>query len=153
MDVRASKHINAPIDIVFDVFSDIEKIQDRIDDITQVEILSDIKHGVGTRWRETRVMFGKEATEEMEISKIENNRSYDVVASSHGMDYHSVYTFTEKDGGTLVEMTFSGQPITLMAKLMTPVGYLFKNATKKALEGDMDNLKVICEQQASEVVT
>ena len=146
MDVHVSKHINAPIATVFDVFSDIEKIQDRIEGITQVEILSDIKQGVGTHWRETRVMFGKEATEEMEISQLESNRSYDVIASSHGMDYHSVYTFTEKDGGTLVEMTFSGTPISMMAKLMTPIGYLFKNATKKALEADMDDLKIVCEQ-------
>lgn len=146
MEVHASKHINAPIDVTFDVFSDIPNVQERIEGITKVEILSDITQGVGTRWRETRVMFGKEATEEMEISDLKANRSYEVVASSRGIDYHSTYTFTEQDGGTLVEMVFSGKPITLLAKLMTPLGYLFKNATRKALEADMDNLKIICEQ-------
>lgn len=149
MEIHVSKHINAPLHVTFDVFSDIQNLQEQIDGITKVEILSEVTHGVGTRWRETRVMFGKEATEEMEISTFDKNQSYDVIASSHGMDYHSTYTFRERDGGTLVEMTFSGKPVTLVAKLMTPLGYLFKGATQKALEDDMNNLKVVCERKAS----
>ena len=149
MDVRVSKHIAAPIDVVFNVFSDITKIEDRIDGITKVEILSDVTSGVGTRWRETRVMFGREATEEMEISTLTPNQSYEVVASSHGMDYHTIYTFKEQGGGTLVEMVFSGKPISLTAKLMTPLGFLMKGTTRKLLDADMDNLKALCEQQAA----
>jgi carbon monoxide dehydrogenase subunit G len=148
MEIRVSKNIAAPIQITFDVFSDIRKIEERIPGITKVEILSDIATGVGTRWRETRVMFGREATEEMEISTLKANQSYEVVAASNGMDYHTLYTFVEKDDGTQVEMIFTGKPVTLMAKLMTPLGYLFKNVALKALETDMDNLKVICENQA-----
>lgn len=149
MEIRVSQHINAPVNLVFDVFSDIENIQEQIEGITQVEILSDITHGVGTRWRETRVMFGREATEEMEISKFAENQSYEVVASSRGMDYHTIYTFNEIDGGTLVEMVFSGKPLTLSAKLMTPIGSLFQGAARKALEDDMNNLKVVCEQRTA----
>ncbi len=149
MDVRVSKQIAAPIDVVFDVFSDITQIEDRIDGISKVEILSDVSSGVGTRWRETRVMFGREATEEMEISALTLNQSYEVVASSHGMDYHSIYTFKEQGDGTLVEMIFSGKPVSLAAKLMTPLGILMKGATRKAFEADMDNLKVLCERQAA----
>lgn len=148
MDVRVSKHINAPIELVFDVFSNIQQIEERIEGITKVEILSDVQQGVGTRWRETRIMFGREATEEMEISALRPNHSYEVVASSNGVDYHTIYTFTEKDGGTLVEMVFSGKPTSFIAKLMTPIGYLFKDITRQALEDDMDNLKQLCEQEA-----
>lgn len=150
MEVHVSKHVNAPIDITFNVFSDISKVQERIDGITKVEILSEITDGVGTRWRETRVMFGKEATEEMEISELRPNQFYAVVASSHGMNYRSTYTFTEKEGGTLVEMVFAGKPISWVAKLMTPLAYLLKNTTRKALEADLDSLKLICEQQVTQ---
>ena len=149
MDIRVSKSINAPLERVFEVFADISKAQDRIDGITKIEMLSDITHGLGTRWRETRVMFGREATEEMEISVFQPNQSYEVVAASRGVEYHSIYTFTEHDGGTLVEMVFSGKPISFVAKLMTPLGYLFKGATQKALEDDMDALKAVCEQEAN----
>lgn len=150
MQIQTTKQIQAPVAIVFDVFSDIENIDSRIKGITQVEILSDVRQGVGTRWRETRVMFGQEATEEMAISKFDVNRSYEVVASSRGMDYHSVYTFQEQDGGTLVTMTFAGKAISLTAKLMAPLGYLMQGPTRKALEADMDDLKAICEQRVTQ---
>lgn len=150
MDIRVSKQINAPIDITFDVFSDIQAVEERIEGIIKVEILSDVTQGEGLRWRETRVMFGKEATEEMEISKFEPNRSYEVVAASNGTEYHSIYTFTENANGTMVEMVFTGKPVTLLTKLMTPFAYLFKNTTKKALEADMDDLKVVCEEKVAQ---
>jgi uncharacterized membrane protein len=149
MEIQVSKHIAAPIDVVFDVFSDISKVEERVAGITHVVILSDVKHGVGTRWRETRIMFGREATEEMEISDFKQNKSYDVIASSNGIDYHSRYTFTEKDGSTQVDMVFSGKPTSLIAKLMTPLGYLFKGAARKAMEADMDELKAVCERMAN----
>lgn len=148
MNIRVAKHINAPIDRTFDVFSDLTKAVERIEGITKLEILSETTSGLGTRWRETRVMFGREATEEMEISVFEANKSYEVVAESRGVKYHSVYTFTERDGGTEVAMVFSGTPTTLMTRLMTPLGWLFQGATKKALEADMDQLKAVCEQAA-----
>lgn len=146
MEIHITKHIKAPLDRVFDVFSDISKAQDRIEGITNIEILSDTKHGLGTRWRETRVLFGREASEEMEISAFEPNQSYEVVAASRGAEYHTIYTFKEQDGGTLVEMVFSGKAVSLSAKLMSPLAFLFKGATQKALEADMDALKRICEQ-------
>lgn len=146
MEIRASRQINAPIDRVFDVFSDIEKAEDRIEGIKNIVILSDVKAGVGLRWRETRVMFGREATEEMEISAFRPNHSYEVVAESNGAAYHSIYTFKERNGGTHVEMVFSGKPVSLAAKLMSPLAFLFKGATQKALEADMDALKAVCEQ-------
>jgi carbon monoxide dehydrogenase subunit G len=145
MEVQLSKTINAPVEKVFDVFSDITQIENRIKGITKVEILSDVKSGVGTRWRETRVMFGRQATEEMEISALEANRSYDVVAESRGMKYHTNYTFTPQGDGTHVEMVFSGQPVSIMAKLMTPLAYLMKGTIRKAMDKDMDELKAVCE--------
>ena len=148
MEIKASRHINAPVDHVFDVFSDITRIEERISGITKVEILSETKSGVGTRWRETRVMFGQEATEEMEISVFNVNRSYEVVAASRGAEYHTVYNFSEENGGTRVDMVFSGKAVSFMAKLMSPLASLMSGATRKALEADMDELKAICEQES-----
>ena len=150
MEIRTSRIIYAPIDRVFEIFSDISKLEDRIDGITRVDILSDVSNGLGTRWRETRIMFGQEATEEMEISSFKPNQSYEVVAASRGTEYHSIYTFTENaDNSTTVEMVFSGKSVSFMAKLMSPIAILFKEATQKALEADMDQLKAICEQDVT----
>ena len=151
MEIRVSRLIQAPIDRVFDVFSDITRIEERISGITKVDILSDTTGGIGTRWRETRIMFGQEATEEMEISAFRPNQSYEVVAASRGSEYHTIYTFTEQNGGTLVEMIFSGKAVSFMAKLMMPLASLMSGTARKALEADMDELKAICEQQAETV--
>lgn len=149
MEIRAAKQVNAPIDVTFVVFSDITKIQERVAGITKVEILSDVTRGVGTRWRETRIMFGQEATEEMEISAFQPNQSYDVVAESRGTKYHARYTFAEHHGGTLVEMIFSGTSTTLAGQLMSVFNFLFAGATRKALEADLADLKAVAEQQAA----
>lgn len=145
MQVQVSKFINAPVEKVFDVFSDITQIENRIEGITKIEILSDVTSGVGTRWRETRMMFGREATEEMEISALTPNKSYEVVAESRGTKYHTIYTFTSQSDGTQVNMVFSGEAVSFAAKLMTPMAYLLKGTIRKALEKDMDELKKLCE--------
>ncbi len=150
MKISVSKHINAPIHVTFAIFSDIAALPQHVDGIQAVEILSDVTEGQGTCWRETRVMFGQQATEEMEISTFHPNQGYEVLASSHGMDYHSTYTFVERDGGTLVQMDFAGAPKTLVAKLMSPLGALMSGSTKQALEADMDNLKAVCEARVAE---
>lgn len=146
MEVYASRSINAPIDRVFDVFSDISKIGERIEGISQVDILSDVQQGLGTRWRETRVVFGREATEEMEISSFKPNQSYEVLAASNGSEYHSIYTFTDQGNTTLVEMVHRTNAVSLIAKLMIPVALIFKGTMKKLFEADLDELKAVCEQ-------
>jgi carbon monoxide dehydrogenase subunit G len=149
MQIKVSKDINAPIERVFDVFSDITQAEQRVAGISKVEILSDVKQGKGTHWRETRVMFGREATEEMEISAFNPNQSYEVVAESRGMKYHTIYTFTSNGDITRVEMVFSGKPMTLVAKLMSPLGMLMQGPARKALDADMDDLKRVAERSST----
>ena len=147
MEIKSARQVNAPIERVFDVFSDVKKAEERIEGITKLEILDrGDTIGVGTKWRETRVMFGKEATEVMWITSFKPNESYEVEAESHGTKYKSVYNFTPNDKGVLVEMTFEGIPVSFSAKIMRIFFFLFKGSTQKALEADMDNLRSICEQ-------
>ena len=148
MKVVVKIEINAPIDKVFEYFSDVQKIGERIEGIKKVEILSKEKSGAGLKWRETRVMFGKEATEEMWITAFSPPISYSVDAESHGMKYHSVYTFNEVGNGTTVEMVFEGTPVSVGAKLTAPLfNLVFKSSTKKALKKDMEDLKALLEKQ------
>ena len=119
--ITVSRNYEAPVSRVFEVFSDIEHCDQVIPDITRIEKLSDGPMGVGFRWRETRVMFKREATEVMEITQFETNRRYVAVAESCGARYESEYSFHEIDHGTRVDMTFSATPVTVMAKLMAIV--------------------------------
>jgi len=148
MQITATDTVNAPIDRVFEVFSDVANCGDRISGITELEVLSDVQSGLGVKWRETRVMFGKEATEEMWMSGYDAPNSYQVEAESHGTHYLTTFTFKAIDDNTTeVSWIFEGKAISLMAKLMMPLGALFKGATRKMMAADITDLKNYVEAQ------
>ena len=61
--------IHASIDLVFKTVSDINNFSKAVPHIVSAEILSDTKSGVGTRFRETRLMNGKEATTVLDVTE------------------------------------------------------------------------------------
>lgn len=148
MKIIDSISINAPVEKVFNVFTDLNRAEERVSGITNIEVLEGpAKLKKGTKWRETRILFGKEATETMWVTDLIKNQSYIVEADSHGTKYTSSYTFTQSDSGTDVKMTFEGTPYSLSARLLSIFGLLFKGATKKALHKDLADLKSAAENK------
>lgn len=144
----ATTLVKAPADAVFAVYTDLEKMVDRIPQITALEVLTDGPVDKGTRWRETRLMFKKEAVEEMEITSLEAPHQYTVEANSHGMLYQTVFDFTEEAGGTRVTWTFHSTPQTFGAKLMSPVvNLMMSGMMKKLMLKDIEALAAVCEGQ------
>ena len=147
--LTVSTHVSAPIERVFEVYTDLERAVERIPDIVSLEMLSDGPFGVGTRWRETRVMMKKEATEEMWVSACDPPKSYTVDAESHGMRYSTLFSFTPEGDGTTVSWAFSGTPQTRVTKVMSPVfNVLFKGTLKKCMLRDLEALRDACEGAA-----
>ncbi|MCB9846824.1 MAG: SRPBCC family protein [Phycisphaeraceae bacterium] len=130
-----------PPDRVFAEFTDLHRLTDRIESITGMEVLTDGPFGVGTRWRETRVMFGREHTEEMWVAEFTPGRGYAVLAESCGCQYRTEFTFAPSGAATEVSMRFSAKPLTFMAKVMSPLGFLFSGMMKKAMRKDFDDLR------------
>ncbi|MBT8143339.1 MAG: SRPBCC family protein [Gammaproteobacteria bacterium] len=144
-----TRRIDRPRAEVFEVFTDFDSMPQRIDGIANIEILTQGPVGEGTRWRETRKMFGnKSATEEMEITGFEPERSYTVEADSHGTHYRSVYNFDAVGHSTDVTCTFEAKPVSLMAKVMSPLGVVMMGATKKIMAADIDDLKRVVEHDS-----
>lgn len=141
--VTVSTTINAPQSRVFEVFTDLHAAPERISGIKSLEVLTDGPIRQGTRFRETRVFMGKEATETMEISSFTPPHAYEVTANSHGCAYHSILTFTpQSPDTTTASMTFSAKPNTLPAKLMSALmGWMMTGACHKAMQKDFDDLK------------
>ena len=139
--MSVSQDIAAPIETVFDRAADFPNAASTIEAITKMEMLTEGPIGVGTRFRETRVMFGREATEEMEIVEFDRPRGYRLHAESHGSRYLSGLSFEETAGGTRVTMHFEGTPLTLMAKIMS---FMMKPMMKKMVSicaKDLEDLK------------
>lgn len=145
MKLNLSETVNAPIDRVFDLFADFPNASERIDGIERIEMMTEGPVDKGTRFRETRIMFGKETTEEMEVTRFVPNESYLVEAESCGAHFQSEYRFTSKGDSTLVEMEMTSHPVSLFAKLMSPLGFLMAGTMKKCMLDDMQQLKKYCE--------
>lgn len=141
-----TRHVNAPLDRTFEVFSDLRGAPDRIPEIVSLEILTEGDVGVGTRFKETRKMFGKEATEEMEITAFDPPRAYAVECESCGAIYRSGFTFSPAaQGGTDVQMEMVVTPVSFFAKVLSPVAGLMMGAMRKALGKDMERLQAAAE--------
>jgi hypothetical protein len=103
---------------------------------------------VGTRFRETRVMFGRESTEEMEITEFEPGRKYTVEANSCGAHFQSIFNFSPDGNSTNIDVEINSRPLTFFAKLMSPLGFLMAGSMKKMIRADIDQLKAYCERNA-----
>lgn len=147
MNFKVEKLINASPEAVWKVITDIDNAPNNISGIETVEILERQDSAfVGLKWRETRIMFGKEATEVMWITDARENTSYSTRAESHGSTYITHFELQPEGAQTRLVMTFDGQAQTFGAKLMSAImGIFFKGATIKALEKDLSDIKAAVE--------
>ena len=138
-----TRTIEAPIESVFNTVAAIEQFSEAIPHIVNVEILSEIQTGVGTRFRETRLMRGKEATTELEVTEYVENERIRLVSDAGGTIWDTVFTVAPQDGQTELTMTMDASAYKLLAKLMNP---FIMGMVKKAVEKDMDAVKSFCEK-------
>ncbi len=147
-EVEVRRHVAATVQRVWDVATDLEGSPRVVRAIDAVEVLMPGPFDVGTRWRETRTMMGRSATEEMTVTAVEPQRSYRVEAASRGAHYVSTFAFTPSaDGGTDVTTTFGGRPTSAAARLLGAItAPLVRRAVTKALEQDLADIAVAAER-------
>lgn len=146
--ITLTREINAPVDDVFALASNFPNAAETIRGIDRVQMLTAGPVGVGTRFRETRKLYGKEATEEMEVTLYEPPKRYVIEAESHGAKYHTEFRFEERGMVTEVTMTFGATPLTFVAKVMA---FLTKPLMKVMVETcgkDLDDIKAAAEAAA-----
>jgi hypothetical protein len=133
----------------FEAFTDLRRADQRISGIRRLEVLTDGPIRKGTRFRETRIVFNREATEEMEVTDFQPGRSYAVACQSCGMAWSSTFRFSPEAGGTRVELEMNTRPITILARLMSPLGALMAGSVRKCVEQDMNDLRRYLESGAT----
>ncbi len=147
MSKRSIKRlINAPVDVVFRALTDIENFPEKNPDIVKVELLTDEKTGVGSRFRETRRMNNKEGSTELECTEYIQDEKVRFVADQGGVIWDSVFFSSPVDGGTELVLEMDARPYKLMPRLMLP---LILGMVSKAVESDMDAVKSYCERKAA----
>jgi carbon monoxide dehydrogenase subunit G len=141
--VRVQRDILAEPAEVWAVLTDVERFSKVLTSVDLVERVSGTGFEVGTRWRETRRMFGKSATEEMWVAEVEAPSRIVVHAESKGTRYETVFDLTPSSLGTRLSVTFGAETSEASAgqklswALMGPLG---AKATKSALEQDLADI-------------
>lgn len=149
MQVSVQVEVSGSREAIWKAITDIANSAETISGIEEIEILERPESGMlGLKWRETRTMLGKTATEVMWITDVVENQSYDVRAESHGSVYDSRLSIVDgQQGGHVLKMEFGARAQTLSAKLMSALlGWMIKGATQKALQQDLEDIKVAIER-------
>lgn len=149
MKLTAQINIDKPIEEVWNTITDIKNSKGFIQSITKIEVLEDPKNTLlGFKWKETRVMFGKEATEIMWITDFVENEFYQTRAESHGSIYISRLEVKSVDKKTQLTMSFSAEAQTLFAKIFSGLmGFLIKGSMRKAVIKDLSDIKAHVERK------
>lgn len=155
MDVIVTCTATAPPEAVWAVATDIEGTVDVLSGVVAVERLDGGEgFAPGLRWRETRELFGKEASEELEVTAVDPGRSYTVEADSRGTHYRSVFTVEPDDeGGSRLSMTFGAeqQRQGWLGRFAAKAGgKAIERATRKALQQDLDDIATAAEARAAD---
>jgi uncharacterized protein YndB with AHSA1/START domain len=116
--VSVSRFVRAAPQRVFDLMVDLRGATRVVPAIQALEVLDEGPVRVGTRFRETRVVFGREHTETLEVTELDPPRRYAVGCTSHGARYDTRFTLQPRDGGTQIVMEFEGRPLTLVARIL-----------------------------------
>jgi carbon monoxide dehydrogenase subunit G len=149
MQLEVQVPVNATKAEIWAVISNIENAASTIEGIELVEILDKPENGlVGLKWRETRTMFGKTATEVMWITEAKTDHYYKTRAESHGAVYTSMMAITEEAGQVYLNMSFSAEAQNIGAKIVAALlGGMMKKATQKALLKDLEDIKKAVESK------
>jgi carbon monoxide dehydrogenase subunit G len=144
--IQIIRSIEAPVDRVFQTVANVRRFTDALPHATDLEFLTESEQGVGTRFRQTRVVNGKESTTELEITEHVENERVRMISDAGGTVWDTVFAVSPDGNQTLLTTTMEARAYKLLPKLMYP---FIKGMIAKAIEQDMDLVKGYCESSNS----
>lgn len=143
MELSVFVEIKKPIEDAWNVITDFKNCSNYISSIISLEIIDEPQGTlIGFKWKETREMFGKEATETMWITDYVENEYYQTRAESHGSIYITRLSIKQVENHTTLTMSFTAEAQTFFVKIFSAcMGFVIKGSMKKALIKDLDDIK------------
>lgn len=137
-----AEYVDAPPSQVFALFTDFEHAPEHLSSITNLEILTPGPTRIGTRFRETRRLDGHQSTEELEVTAFEPGRHIDLRRRSGGTEFRSAFRFAPAHTGTQVEVDVESEPLSLAARLLTPLtNHTVTGTMRRAIQRDIQDLR------------
>ncbi len=145
--LKIVRNIHAPAAVVFDTVADPAHFAEAISGVTKLEFLSSTKSGAGTRFRQSRVMNGKEMTLDFDVTESVPNQRVRIVNEVHGTRWDSLITLTPSNALTTLTMRMDTETRPLVARLLMPL--MLRLFIRKAVEKDFDAVKAYCERSSA----
>jgi carbon monoxide dehydrogenase subunit G len=139
--VAVSNEIAAPLDRVFQTFTDIEHGATHVSGIKKLEMMTPGPVHLGTKWLETREVMGLLDTAEMEITAFERNRMYTITHRKAGVRIDTTFWFEPSVDGTKVTVEFELDSGGLPPGLLAPLGWAIAGKVENVLSHDLADLK------------
>ena len=139
--------VAAPVERVFEVFTDLEHSAERVSNIQEIEVLTTGGFELGTRWLETREVLGQ--------SGLGRDGSDGVRAEPHvyhhpsqggQADRYGVHVRAFEDG-TKVRIEFVLDSHGLPPGLLAPLGWAIAGTVRDVISRDLADLKESMEKQ------
>ncbi|HUF29358.1 MAG TPA: SRPBCC family protein [Gemmatimonadaceae bacterium] len=151
LEFKASEWIAASPNVAYGVATNRDLAGKWLPNFVRMDKITRGEFGPGTRFRETRKMFGKTVTEVFEVVSADRpNRVALFVDGTQGSAKHGrfdyVYEFTEEGDGTRVVL--SGQ-VTEVPWLWALLGRVFMGGMRRACATDLRAMKVYIESQST----
>lgn len=139
--VKVSADIGAPVDLVFQRFTDIHQGPRHVSGIRDTKVLTPGEFGLHTRWHETREVLGRIDDAEMEVTSFEKNRHYTITHYKAGVRIDATFTFEPTPRGTSVSIEFGLSNQGLPPGLLAPVEWAIAGKVRDVLSTDLADLK------------
>lgn len=142
------EEIRAPVARVYQAITDLEAAREWMPNLVRIEKLTEGPFGAGTRWREVRTMFGREARELFEVVCVEPDRLVELyVDGTKGSSKRGWYRFRWElaPRGEGTELTLRGE-IGGLPRIVEWLARLLMAPFQKALRNDVLALKRHVEQ-------
>ncbi len=141
--IVVTEQIESSPPAVFDAVANLENLPTAIPMIQRIEFLGDQKSGVGTRFRETRLMGKSEHITELEVTELVENEHVRMVSDTHGTVWDSVFTVKPDGESTTLEIAMDARGHRMFARAMN---FLLQGLFKKGLQSHIAAVKEHCER-------
>jgi hypothetical protein len=147
MTVEAHLTINGSRSAVWAATTDIEHFAQLLSGVEKIVIVERPTSGlVGLKWKETRMLFGKEATVEKWITEAKENEFYTTRAEDSGFVFITTNRISGSDGSVVLTGIHETRPQGFAAKLKSLPMVFFKGIIKKAILKDLNDIKAAVEK-------
>jgi uncharacterized protein YndB with AHSA1/START domain len=139
--ITVATQVAAPVEQVFEMFTDLEHAADHVTNIQKIELLTAGRFELGTRWLETRDVLGQGKSAEMEVTAFDRNRTYTITQHRMGARIDTVFTFEPFENGTKVRIEVDLESHGLPPGLLAPLGWAVAGKVRDLISGDLADLK------------